>query len=64
MSMYPHRGMGGVSQGNSTRLNELLDQIRAEFETQMRQTEGFEHQSTYLIYELLRHCHSAIITNQ
>lgn len=46
MSMYPHRGMGGVPPGNSARLNELLEQIRAEFETQMRQTEGFEHQST------------------
>lgn len=46
MSMYSHRGMGAVPPGNSARLNELLDQIRAEFETQLRQTEGFEHQST------------------
>ena len=46
MSMYSHRGMGAVPPGNSARLNELLDQIRAEFETQVRQTEGFEHQST------------------
>lgn len=46
MSMYSHRGMGAPPPGNSARLNELLDQIRAEFETQMRQTEGFEHQST------------------
>jgi glucose repression regulatory protein TUP1 len=45
MSMYPHRGMGAVPPGNSARLNELLDQVRAEFDTQMRQTEGFEHQS-------------------
>ena len=46
MSMYPgHRGMGAVPPGNSARLNELLDQIRAEFDTQLRQTEGFEHQS-------------------
>lgn len=45
MSMYPHRPMGGVPPGSSTRLNELLEQIRAEFETQLRQTEGFEHQS-------------------
>lgn len=45
MSMYSHRGMGAVPPGNSARLNELLDQIRAEFETQLRQTEGFEHQS-------------------
>ncbi len=46
MSMYPHRPMGGVPPGNSARLNELLDQIRAEFDSQLRQTEGFEHQST------------------
>lgn len=48
MSMYSHRGMGAVPLGNSGRLNELLDQIRAEFETQLRQTEGFEHQSKFL----------------
>lgn len=45
--MYSRHGMGAVPPGNSARLNELLDQIRAEFETQLRQTEGFEHQSTY-----------------
>lgn len=50
MSMYPHRGMGGVPPGN-TRLNELLEQIRAEFDTQLRQAENFEHQST--IHHLL-----------
>lgn len=45
MSMYPHRAMGGGPQANSTRLNELLEQIRVEFETQMRATENYEHQS-------------------
>jgi hypothetical protein len=45
MSMYPHRAMGGGPQGNSTRLNELLEQIRVEFDTQMRATENYEHQS-------------------
>lgn len=45
MSMYPHRAMGAVPPNNSARLNELLDQIRSEFDTQMRQTEGYEHQS-------------------
>lgn len=45
--MYSHRGMGAVPPSNSSRLNELLDQIRAEFDTQMRQSEGFEHQSMY-----------------
>lgn len=44
MSMYPHRAMGGPP-SNSARLNELLEQIRAEFDSQARQTEGFEHQS-------------------
>jgi hypothetical protein len=48
MSMYPgHRGMGGVppANGGAARLNELLDQIRAEFESHVRQTETYEHQS-------------------
>lgn len=46
MSMYPgHRGMGPVPPGNGERLNDLLGQIRSEFESQMRATESFEHQS-------------------
>lgn len=47
MSMYAgHRGMGPVPPGNGgERLNELLNQIRSEFESQMRATESFEHQS-------------------
>ena len=48
MSMYPgHRGMGGMPpvNGAAARLNELLDQIRAEFEAHLRQTETYEHQS-------------------
>ncbi|KAF7544620.1 hypothetical protein G7Z17_g9797 [Cylindrodendrum hubeiense] len=44
--------MGGVPPGNSARLNELLEQIRAEFETQMRQTEGFEHQISAQVSEM------------
>lgn len=50
MSMYPgHRGMAGVPAANGiARLNELLDQIRAEFETHARQNEGYEHQSKLL----------------
>ncbi|KAG5958161.1 transcriptional regulatory protein rco1 [Claviceps cyperi] len=52
MSMYSHRGMGAVPLGNSGRLNELLDQIRAEFETQLRQTEGFEHQISAQVSEM------------
>lgn len=50
--MYPHRAMGGVPPGNSARLNELLEQIRAEFETQLRQTEGFEHQISAQVSEM------------
>jgi glucose repression regulatory protein TUP1 len=47
MSMYPgHRGMGGMPpvNGPAARLNDLLDQIRAEFEAHLRQTETYEHQ--------------------
>lgn len=49
MSMYPHRGMGGVPPGGNgaSRLNELLDNIRSEFETQVRQCENYEHQSEH-----------------
>lgn len=50
MSMYPgHRGMGGAPPGvnGAARLSELLDQIRSEFETQLRQSENYEHQSAY-----------------
>jgi general transcriptional corepressor TUP1 len=47
MSMYPgHRGMPGVPPNGAARLNELLDQIRSEFESQMRTGETYEHQST------------------
>ncbi|CEJ87641.1 Putative Transcriptional repressor tup1 [[Torrubiella] hemipterigena] len=52
MSMYPHRGMPAGPPGNSARLNELLEQIRAEFETQMRQSEGFEHQISAQVSEM------------
>lgn len=47
MSMYPgHRGMGGAPPANAggSRLNELLDQIRAEFDSQLRQTQDYDHQ--------------------
>ncbi len=41
--------MGGVPPANSGggRLNELLDQIRAEFESNLRQTETYDHQSKF-----------------
>lgn len=52
MSMYSHRGMGAVPPGNSARLNELLDQIRAEFDSQQRQTEGYEHQISAQVSEM------------
>ncbi len=57
MSMYPgHRGMGGVPPANSGggRLNELLDQIRAEFESNLRQTETYDHQSKFCCVLQLR----------
>ncbi|PNP41495.1 hypothetical protein TGAMA5MH_06596 [Trichoderma gamsii] len=51
MSMYSHRGMGAVPPGNA-RLNELLEQIRAEFDSQQRQTESFEHQISAQVSEM------------
>ncbi|KLP11828.1 putative transcriptional repressor rco-1 [Fusarium fujikuroi] len=44
--------MGGGPQGNSTRLNELLEQIRVEFDTQMRATENYEHQIAAQVSEM------------
>ena len=45
MSMYnPHRGLGPPVQGNA-RLNELLDGVRAEFESQARASGEYEHNS-------------------
>ncbi|KAK3692581.1 rco-1 [Podospora appendiculata] len=47
MSMYPgHRGIAGPPPGvnGAGRLNDLLDQIRNEFENQVRQYETYEHQ--------------------
>ena len=42
MSMYPgHRGMPQ----NLSRLNELLDQVRTEFDGQMRVNDSYEQQS-------------------
>jgi len=44
MSMYPgHRGL--PHQGGSSRLNELLEQVRAEFDNQVRVNEDYERQS-------------------
>lgn len=46
MSMYnPHRGLGPNPQ--NARLNELLDGIRAEFESQARASGEYEHSSKY-----------------
>lgn len=52
--MYPaHRGMGGVPPGNGGgRLNELLDQIRSEFESQLRTSETYEHQIQAQVNEM------------
>ncbi|KAK8049247.1 WD domain- g-beta repeat domain-containing protein [Apiospora phragmitis] len=45
MSMYPHRGL---PQNAAPRLNELLDQIRSEFDAQVRLNEGYEQQTPML----------------
>ncbi|KAH8821514.1 WD40-repeat-containing domain protein [Xylogone sp. PMI_703] len=51
MSMYnPHRGLGPAS-GN-TRLNELLDGIRAEFDNQARASGEYEHNIAAQIQEM------------
>ncbi|KAJ8119278.1 hypothetical protein ONZ43_g3739 [Nemania bipapillata] len=42
MSLYGHRS--GMPQ-SAARLNELLDQIRSEFEAQVRINEGYEQQN-------------------
>lgn len=57
MSMYPHRSMGGGPPGvqSAARLNELLDQIRSEFETQLRQSENYEHQSKQFLWLFSTH---------
>ncbi|KJR86358.1 glucose repression regulatory protein TUP1 [Sporothrix schenckii 1099-18] len=55
MSMYGggHRGMGAVPPSNGVgRLTELLDQIRTEFETQMRASENYEHQIQAQVNEM------------
>ncbi|EPE07232.1 transcriptional repressor rco-1 [Ophiostoma piceae UAMH 11346] len=55
MSMYGggHRGMGAVPPNNGGgRLNELLDQVRSEFETQMRSSENYEHQIQAQVNEM------------
>lgn len=47
--MYPHRGMGGAPPGaaSGARLDELLDGVRAEFQSALRQCENYEHQSEW-----------------
>ncbi|KAI1281261.1 WD40-repeat-containing domain protein [Xylaria sp. FL0933] len=46
MSMYPHRGLP-----QSSRLNELLEQIRSEFDNQARINEGYEQQIQQQVQE-------------
>ena len=46
--MNPHRGLGPAP-GN-TRLNELLEGIRAEFESQARASGEYEHSSTLPVW--------------
>lgn len=49
--MYNHRGLGGPQPGTS-RLNELLDGIRAEFETQARASGEYENHVAAQIQEM------------
>ena len=49
MAMYnPHRGLGPAPTTAASRLNELLEGIRAEFDSQARASGEYEHSSTYL----------------
>ncbi|QSZ37869.1 hypothetical protein DSL72_008969 [Monilinia vaccinii-corymbosi] len=50
MSMYNHRGLGPAP--GSARLNELLDGIRAEFDTQQRASGEYEHNIAQQIQEM------------
>ncbi|KAE8450085.1 transcriptional regulatory protein rco1 [Mollisiaceae sp. DMI_Dod_QoI] len=51
--MYnPHRGLGPAPGAGSTRLNELLDSIRVEFENQARASNDYEHSMTQQIQEM------------
>lgn len=45
---YPPRGIGPPAGAPSQRLNELLDQIRAEFETESQRSVDYEGQSKYI----------------
>ncbi|KAI1189796.1 WD40-repeat-containing domain protein [Nemania serpens] len=47
MSMYPHRGLPQ----SAARLNELLEQIRTEFDNQVRINEGYEQQIQQQVQE-------------
>ncbi|KAK0748823.1 WD40-repeat-containing domain protein [Apiosordaria backusii] len=54
MSMYPgHRmGVAPPANPNANRQSELLDGIRAEFESHQRQIEGYEHQIQVQVQEM------------
>jgi glucose repression regulatory protein TUP1 len=46
---YPPRVMGGPPGGPSQRLNELLDNIRTEFETESQRSVDYEGQSELML---------------
>lgn len=51
--MYnPHRGLGPAPGAGNARLNELLENIRAEFENQARASNDYEHSMTQQIQEM------------
>jgi hypothetical protein len=55
MSMY---GRGMAPQAGNVRLNEMLDNIRAEFETQRQAGGEYEHQSTLFRHHAHLHLNS------
>ena len=46
----PHRGMPVAPTAGSSRLAELLEQVRQEFEGQARQANDYEHQSESIFF--------------
>jgi hypothetical protein len=59
MSMYGnHRGLGPAPGSGNSRLNELLDGIRAEFDNQARASGEYEHSSKRSQVAGLQNCGS------
>ena len=59
---YPPRVMGGPPSGPSQRLNDLLDSIRTEFETESQRSVDYEGQSESITSRRAHHQHMLIMT--